>query len=122
MLGPYGLGWPVDDLEGSVSRNRHYAEQFILAHLLASPRLHAWEVGGLVPSMFSDEAHRLIAQALCDLRDQGRLIHWRRVSGLLKRRRQACWRDIDTLRLKAGACVGLTAAISYLHHSARSAA
>lgn len=90
-------------------------EQTALAILLAYPEQNRWELDGLEADLFAEPVHRLIARALCEVRDSGRRVHWRRVAGELKRRGHACHADVRRLVGAIGTKAGLTLAVSRLH-------
>jgi hypothetical protein len=94
---------------------RRFDEQVVLATLLRWPRRNAWELGGLEADMFADADHRVIAQALCELRDSGRFVHWRRVKGLVKRRRPDLAFFVEGLSRALGTDAGLSPAVARLH-------
>ncbi len=94
-------------------------EQVVLASLLAWPQANGWELSGLDPRCFSVVSHRKIAEALCAVRDSGRRVHWRRVRVELKKRgASGLAGEVPRLVRAVGTSIGLTAAMSRLHHYA----
>ncbi len=93
-------------------------EQLVLAALLESPDANRWEIDGLEADLFIRPTHRRIAEAIVDLRDSGRSMHWRRVRIWLRKHGH---RDaavlVEPLVRALGTHCGLTAAISNLHKS-----
>lgn len=92
-----------------------YDEQEVLAILLAKPQENAWELSGLKADLFRNPVHREIASALVEVRDSGKRVHWKRVRGELRRRRQReAWAFTGKLHWAGGPPWGLTAAMSRL--------
>ena len=96
-----------------------YDEQFVLSCLLDDPRGNEWELSGLSPSAFRDPTCRQVASALVRVRDSGRRVHWRRVRGDLRARRELAAHHLCGLLVRrAGLSWGLTAAVSRIIHRA----
>lgn len=115
---------PIHAWDGTplVASPREVDESFVLAQLLASPRINAWELAGIGPDLFEVPVHRTIATAICAIRDSGRRMHWRRVGVKAGPRGSPARRLVRALHFRAGIEAGLTAAISRLHlHTRRSA-
>lgn len=102
----------------SGATQREYDEQLVLALLLDDPAAHAWELSGLDPLWFSVPLHRKVAAAICQVRDSGRRVHWRRVGVAAGPSRSPARVLARALYYRAGASFGLTAAISRLQFAA----
>ena len=75
--------------------------------------LRAGEVADCLPR--NHPAHRVIAIAICKVRDSGRAFHWKRVRSLLKQRGHECHADVGSLVQAIGTSCGMTVAISRMH-------
>jgi replicative DNA helicase len=90
-------------------------EQYALACLLEHPDTNRWELDGLTADLFTHHAHRQVAEALIEVRNSGRRVHWRRVRRALKRKGQRdAWDLIRPVMRAVGSEAILTATMSRL--------
>lgn len=90
-------------------------EQYALACLLTWPDENRWELDGLTADLFSHPVHRQIAEAILEVRNSGRRVHWRRVRGVLRKRVQReAWALVRPLTRAVGAPGLLTSTMSRL--------
>ncbi len=85
--------------------DRCWHEVWTLAPLVKWPDDYDWHLAMLDPTDFETSPLRVIASVVCDLRDRGQRIHWRRVRWRAQRRHPdgAAW--VNTL-VKAVGCAG----------------
>jgi replicative DNA helicase len=93
-------------------------EQYALVCLLVWPDENRWELDGLTADLFTLPAHRHVAEALLEVRNSGRRVHWRRVRRVLKRKGQRdAWDLVQPLMRAVGAPGLLTSTMSRLVHA-----
>lgn len=96
-----------------------FDEQLVLACILSSPRETAWELAGLTPDHFRPGPCRVVATAICDLRDKvGARFRWIHVVRRL--RESGHRREADFARRLywgVGTHVGMTASASRLYRA-----
>lgn len=96
-----------------------FDEQLVLACILCSPREAAWELEGLSPDLFRPGPCRVVAEAICGLRDQvGARFRWRHVVRALRskgRRVEATF--ARALYWGVGTHLGMTQSMSRLYRA-----